>query len=84
MDFRFGGHCLNLQLTPRALASNHHKPFRKLLLAFSYKVRAALFSLFLYIRGFLHCQDTPMLHQMSPPIAICHMRDAVYRAFSRL
>ncbi|PSN54903.1 hypothetical protein C0J52_01682 [Blattella germanica] len=78
MDFSFGGHSLNLQLAPRAIA------FRKLFLAFSYEVRAALFSLFFLIYGSMLFVWSRYTHASSNVTTSCHLRDAVHRPFSRL
>ncbi|PSN29061.1 hypothetical protein C0J52_27838 [Blattella germanica] len=73
MDFSFGGHSLNLQLTPRAIASSHHKPLRKLFLAFSYEVRMARFSLFFLIYGSMLFISSRYTHASSNVTTHCHL-----------
>ncbi|PSN46649.1 hypothetical protein C0J52_07085 [Blattella germanica] len=80
MDFSFGGHSLNLQLTPRAVASSHHKPLRKLFLAFSYEVRAALFSLFFLRYGSRLFVLLRYIHASSNVTTHCHLSPARCRS----
>ena len=73
MNFSFSSHSLNFQLTPRAIVSNHHKPFRKLFLAFSYEVRAALFSLLFLIYVSMLFVLSRYTHASSNVTTHCHL-----------
>ncbi|PSN46484.1 hypothetical protein C0J52_19105 [Blattella germanica] len=81
MDF---SHSLNLQLTPRAIASSHHKPFRKLFLAFSFKVRAALFSFFFLRYGSMFFVSSRYNLASSNVTIRCHLSPARCRSLSFL
>ncbi|PSN33996.1 hypothetical protein C0J52_14613 [Blattella germanica] len=80
MDFSFGDHSLNLQLTPRAIASSHPKPLRKLFLAFSFEVRAALFSFFFLRYGSMLFVSSRYTHSSSNVTTRCHLSPARCRS----
>ncbi|PSN44698.1 hypothetical protein C0J52_11819, partial [Blattella germanica] len=79
IDFSFGSHTLNLQLTPRLIACYHYKDFRKLFLAFSYEVRAAFFTLFFLMYGSRLFVLTRYSNASSNVTTRCHLSPAKCR-----